>query len=62
MTRNVEDCMERIEMPPCSEGISMYQNKLYVLFESAGKKYLEGTDGHGKSISPLNKILIIDLT
>lgn len=62
MTRDVEDCLERIEMPPCSEGVSLYQDKLYVIFESAGKKYLEGTDGNGKSIAPLDKILIIDLT
>ncbi len=62
MTKDVEDCLERIEMPPCSEGISLYQDKLYVLFESAGKKYLEGTDGNGKSSAPLDKILIIDLT
>lgn len=62
MTRDVEDCIERIELPPCSEGIFLYLDKLYIIFESAGKKYLEGTDGNGKSIAPLDKILVIDLT
>lgn len=62
MTKDTEDYVEQIEMPPCSEGISISKDKIYVLFESAGKKYLEGTDGNGKSLSPLDKILIIDLT
>lgn len=62
MTRDVEDYLFTIEMPPCSEGIALFETKLYILFESAGKKYLEGTDGNGKSTAPLDKILIIDLT
>ena len=62
MTKDVEDCTWKIEMPPCSEGLAIYENNLYILFESAGKKYLEGTDGNGKSSAPLDKILIIDLT
>lgn len=49
-----------IELPPCSEAI-IYQNKrLYVLFESASLKYFEGTDGRGMSISPIDKILIVE--
>lgn len=52
------DCS--IEMPPCSEGIALYDNKLYVLFESAGEKYYAGTDGLGKSRSPIDQILILD--
>ena len=32
---------------------------LYVLFESAGEKYLEGTDGKGQSLSPIDKLLMI---
>ena len=60
MHRDVDAYMEMIEMPPCSEGIAWDSHKLYILFESAGKKYLEGTDGNGKSIAPLDKILIID--
>ena len=53
---NYEECME---LPPCSEGIAYEKKKLYVLFESAGTKYLEGTDGKGKSREPLDKILVI---
>jgi uncharacterized repeat protein (TIGR02543 family) len=52
----------RIEMPPCSEEIDVYDGNLYVLFESAGEKYLEGTDGKGRSVSPLDKLLVIDLS
>jgi hypothetical protein len=52
----------RIEMPPCSEEIESYAGNLYVLFESAGEKYLEGTDGKGKSLSPLDKLLVIPLS
>lgn len=59
MTNDVDDYTELIELPPCSEGIEYKNNKIYVLFESAGKKYLEGTDGKGQSIAPLDKILII---
>jgi len=59
MSNNVEDYKERIELPPCSEGIVYKENRMYVLFESAGKKYLEGTDGKGKSLAPLDKILVI---
>lgn len=61
MSKNVDKYTKSIEMPPCSEGIDIENKKLYVIFESAGKKYLEGTDGNGKSIAPLDKILIIDL-
>lgn len=58
MTNDVDDYIEQIELPPCSEGIAFKDDKVYVLFESAGKKYLEGTDGKGKSLSPLDKILV----
>ena len=59
---NLEDYEWSIEMPPCSEGIEVIDAKLYVLFESAGEKYLHGTDGLGVSICPIDKVLIIDLT
>ena len=62
MSKNVTEYLEMIELPPCSEGITIENNKLYVIFESAGEKYLEGTDGKGKSIAPLDKLLVIDLT
>ena len=60
MSRNVKKYTKCIEMPPCSEGIVMQDDKLFVIFESASKKYLEGTDGKGKSIAPLDRILVID--
>lgn len=62
MHKDVDEYESIIEMPPCSEGIVLYENNLYVLFESAGEKYLEGTDGLGRSLCPVDKILIIDLT
>ena len=62
MSKNVAEYLEMIELPPCSEGIIIENGKLYVIFESAGEKYLEGTDGKGKSIAPLDKLLVIDLT
>jgi uncharacterized repeat protein (TIGR02543 family) len=52
---------KRVEMPPCSEELEVYGDDLYVLFESAGEKYLEGTDGKGTSLSPLDKLLILPL-
>lgn len=51
-----------VEMPPCSEEIEIYGDQLYVLFESAGEKYMEGTDGKGQSLSPIDKLLMIPLT
>lgn len=48
-----------VEMPPGSEEIDVNGNILYVLFESAGEKYLEGTDGKGQSLSPIDKLLMI---
>lgn len=62
MHKDVDKYEMLIEMPPCSEGIVINGKKLYVLFESAGEKYLEGTDGLGQSLCPIDKILIIDLT
>lgn len=61
LNQNPNKPMIKVEMPPCSEEISLANKKVYILFESASKKYFEGTDGHGKSISPIDKILIIDI-
>lgn len=52
----------KVEMPPCSEEVTITDGELYVLFESAGSKYFEGTDGNGTSISPIDKILSIQLS
>ena len=62
MSENVEAYTEEVKLPPCSEGIVYQDKKLYIIFESAGKKYLEGTDGKGKSKSPIDKILVLNET
>ena len=49
-----------IEMPPGSEELASVDKRLYVIFESAGEKYLEGTDGKGNSPAPIDKILRIN--
>jgi hypothetical protein len=56
------DPLWQIEMPPGSEEIDIHDESLFVLFESAGEKYYDGTDGKGKSLSPIDKILIVDLS
>ena len=50
---------QTIEMPPCSEEILLENSNLYLLFESAGEKYYEGTDGLGVSLSPLDRVICI---
>ena len=40
--------------------INYADGNIYVLFESASSKYFEGTDGKGKSICPIDRILTID--
>ena len=52
---------KKVEMPPASEELDVSDNTLYILFESAGEKYYEGTDGKGKSLFPLDKILKIPI-
>ncbi len=47
----------KVEMPPCAEEIAIADNNVYVIFESASRKYFEGTDGNGRSTSPLDKML-----
>ncbi len=51
----------RVEMPPCSEEIAVAGNHVFVLFESASRKYFEGTDGRGTSSSPIDKVLKVDV-
>lgn len=52
----------QVEMPPCSEEIDILDGFVHVIFESAGEKYYEGTDGKGTSVSPIDKILQIDIS
>ena len=47
-------------MPPGSEELDSVDKRLYVIVESAGEKYLEGTDGEGNSPAPIDKILRIN--
>ena len=61
MTKNRKEPLLMLEMPPCSEEIAINEEVMYILFESAGEKYRKGTDGLGKSVSPLNQILLIPL-
>jgi hypothetical protein len=49
----------RMEMPPGSEEIAVWDETIYVLFESAAEKYYNGTDGKGVSLSPIDKILML---
>lgn len=48
-----------VELPPGSEEIDIDGDDLYMVFESAGEKYLMGTDGKGTSASPIDEILKI---
>ena len=57
------DLGESVEMAlkrEVREEIEIADGNIYVLFESAGGKYFEGTDGNGTSISPIDKILAIN--
>lgn len=49
----------KVEMPPCSEEIAVVDDRIYVVFESASRKYFEGTDGKGTSAAPIDQILEI---
>ncbi len=50
----------KVEMPPCAEEIAVVSGDVYVLFESASRKYFEGTDGNGTSSAPIDKVLKVD--
>lgn len=57
LNRHPNDPSIKVEMPPCSEEISIADSNVYVLFESASRKYFEGTDGKGRSQSPIDRVL-----
>ncbi len=61
LNRSPSKPMIKVEMPPCSEEISLANDEVFILFESASRKYFEGTDGYGKSIAPIDKILTINI-
>lgn len=51
----------KVEMPPCSEEIVIADGNVYILFESASRKYFEGTDGKGSSTAPIDKVLEVNM-
>ncbi len=57
LTGNPNGPSRKVEMPPCSEEIAITDDNIYILFESASRKYFEGTDGNGMSTSPIDKVL-----
>ena len=61
LSRQPEKPAECVEMPPCSEEIAIAGDELLVLFESGAQKYMEGTDGKGKSLAPLDHMVAIHL-
>lgn len=61
LSKNPEKPAECVEMPPCSEELAIVGEELFVLFESGAQKYMEGTDGGGKALAPLDHIVAIHL-
>lgn len=57
LTKKPNDPSVKVEMPPCSEEVAIIDANIYIVFESASRKYFEGTDGNGTSISPIDKVL-----
>ena len=57
LTKNPNEPTMEVEMPPCAEQIAISGDHVYVVFESASRKYFEGTDGNGKAESPIDKVL-----
>lgn len=57
LTKHPDEPAVKVEMPPCSEELAIADDNIYVLFESASRKYFEGTDGNGASSSPIDKVL-----
>lgn len=57
LTQNPNEPTMNVEMPPCAEQIAIADEHIYVIFESASRKYFEGTDGNGRARAPLDKVL-----
>lgn len=62
LSSNPNQPEKKVELPPGSEEVDIAKNSLFVIFESAGEKYLEGTDGKGYCYYPIDKILRIDIS
>lgn len=50
-----------VALPPMVEEVEMMGDEVYMIFESAATKYLEGTDGKGQSLCPIDKIVAAKL-
>lgn len=50
-----------VNLPPMVEAIESDGDYIYMIFESAAMTYLEGTDGAGKSESPIDKIVSVKI-
>lgn len=50
-----------VALPPMVEEVEMVGDELYMIFESAATTYLEGTDGKGQSMSPIDKIIAVKI-
>lgn len=61
LSKHPEKPAECIEMPPCSEEVAIAEDELLVLFESGAQKYMEGTDGLGKALAPLDHLIAVKL-
>ena len=57
LTQSLNEPTMNVEMPPCAEQIAIADEHIYVIFESASRKYFEGTDGNGRARAPLDKVL-----
>ena len=47
---------------PCSEELEIFGQNLYILFESAGQKYYEGTDGKRQQFVAIRKDHMYQIT
>lgn len=61
LSKDPEKPAECVEMPPCSEEVEILDDELIVLFESGAQKYHEGTDGNGKSLSPIDHLVAVSV-
>lgn len=61
LTKKPNQPTSKVEMPPCAEQIAIADGNVYVVFESASKKYFEGTDGNGTSTAPIDKVLEVNV-
>lgn len=46
-----------VALPPMVEEVEVIGDEVYMIFESAATTYLEGTDGNGQSMCPIDKIV-----